>query len=510
MTNKERFSKLLEILNEGLIEKEQAISLTLLSLIAGKSIFLFGPPGTAKSLVARRVSKAFASDKFFDYLMNRFSTPEEIFGPLKLSELRKDRLERQIKGFLPDADFAFLDEIWKSSPAILNSLLTIINEKRFTNGSDVIKVPLKGLVAASNEFPQEGQGLEALYDRFVLRLVVPRIEKKSNFKLLLSSLGANENIEISDELKISEELLSKIIKDSKSIKIGSAILDVIVNIKNKITKYNNNIQKQDETEIELSDDIKIIDISERRWINIMGLLRVSAVANDRQNIELSDVLLLKHTLWEDESQIQAISQIIDEAISKKIAQVTNFDGYKNTLDSVAEVFKRQEYYDGVKTIDKEAYLKLNIDGEFYANLDGLNSGNLNPALMLKDGVLVPSQSIKYKFIKNENSQEITVYNYSSSTIPTRINYALNPRPPKKEELGDIIYALDELKNNIDNNLNRYKSEVENFFATNSNIFISKKENLIAIQNISSLVDELESLKIQTINLKKEMEKSYVE
>lgn len=143
MAYKERIKQILEKLNEGLLEKQEAVSMTLLCMIAGKSIFLYGPPGTAKSLVARRVACAFHSNKFFDYLMNRFSTPEEVFGPLKLSELRQDRLIRSTEGYLPSSDFAFLDEIWKSSPAILNALLTIINEKKFRMES-IVKSLLKG------------------------------------------------------------------------------------------------------------------------------------------------------------------------------------------------------------------------------------------------------------------------------------------------------------------------------------------------------------------------------
>lgn len=505
MTNKERFSKLLEILNEGLIEKEQAISLTLLSLIAGKSIFLFGPPGTAKSLVARRVSKAFASDKFFDYLMNRFSTPEEIFGPLKLSELRKDRLERQIKGFLPDADFAFLDEIWKSSPAILNSLLTIINEKRFTNGSDVIKVPLKGLVAASNEFPQEGQGLEALYDRFVLRLVVPRIEKKSNFKLLLSSLGANENINIPDELKIGDDLLAEILDASKSISISNEILSKIVEIKEKITEYNKELKNKEDPEFE---DEKPIDISERRWINVMNLLRVCAVANDRFDIRLCDLILFKYSLWDTQNQKKIIDEIVDEVLSKDFGDVENFSKYKDTISRVGDIFKKQEYYDGIEVIDGEAHLRLKMDGQFYASMQSLNSGALSPVLVLKKGTLTPNKKIQYQFLKTDLGQEINIYTKSKEVLTDKINYLINPRPPKKEELEEILSALVVLQDEINNRLNSYKNKVNDFFAISSNIFMSRNENLVLAKHISSSVDELESLKIQAKNLQKEIERGH--
>ena len=184
---KSRIEKIIKLLSEVLYEREEIVSLTLLSAIAGKPIFLYGPPGTAKSFIAKRVSSAFKDSKYFGYLMQRFSTPEDIFGPISLEELKNDKYIRKIDGYLPDADFAFLDEIWKSTPAILNTLLTIINERVFKNGSEEVKVPLKALISASNETPPEGQGLEALYDRFIVRLIVNNIKNRDNFEKILEN-----------------------------------------------------------------------------------------------------------------------------------------------------------------------------------------------------------------------------------------------------------------------------------------------------------------------------------
>ena len=114
----ERIYSLLKILNEGLCEREEITAVALLAAMAGQNIFLYGPPGTAKSFISRRLSKVFKTNVYFEHLMNRFSTPEEVFGPISISELKKDNYVRKIDGFLPTADFAFLDEIWKSGPEI--------------------------------------------------------------------------------------------------------------------------------------------------------------------------------------------------------------------------------------------------------------------------------------------------------------------------------------------------------------------------------------------------------
>jgi MoxR-like ATPase len=296
---KTRVTDLITVLSDGLYEREEIVAVSLLSVLSGQSIFLYGLPGTAKSLIARRLSTVYKDSTHFEYLMQRFSTPEDVFGPVSIQELKQDNYIRKTEGYLPTADFAFLDEIWKSSPAILNTLLTIINERIYRNGGKDEKVPLKALIAASNETPPPNQGLEALYDRFVMRIIVNPMEERENFEKLLDGDAVSADIEIPDGLQFSHDEYEQLTGEIVKVTISKEVFAIINSIRVSLEEFN-----KDNPEIE-------VYVSDRRWQKIALILKTSAFLCDRTEVIPVDALVLRHCLWTLEQNREPIEEMIE-------------------------------------------------------------------------------------------------------------------------------------------------------------------------------------------------------
>lgn len=331
----ERFKQLLGEMNRGIYEKETEISLSLLAALAGESIILLGPPGVAKSMVARQLKTAFRDAQSFEYLMSRFSTPDEIFGPVSIQKLKtSDTYERAMEGYLPTADVVFLDEIWKAGPAIQNTLLTVINEKIFRNGNREMHLPLKLLVAASNELPAKGEGLEALWDRFVIRIESRPIKLEKNFRAMLLDSHADflgptdftdstdfsgftgglghadfaDNADFSD-LKITSEEYAEWTEKICKIGVKEEVLDAISAIRKSLRAVN----------VDEAAERRNIYVSDRRWKNIVRLLRTSAFMQDREEVDICDLLPIYHCLWQEPEERDAIRNIVIRALFSPFA-----------------------------------------------------------------------------------------------------------------------------------------------------------------------------------------------
>lgn len=349
----ERFKQLLGEMNRGIYEKETEISLSLLAALAGESIILLGPPGVAKSMVARQLKTAFRDAQSFEYLMSRFSTPDEIFGPVSIQKLKtSDTYERAVEGYLPTADVVFLDEIWKAGPAIQNTLLTVINEKIFRNGNREMHLPLKLLVAASNELPAKGEGLEALWDRFVIRIESRPIKLEKNFRAMLLESHADfaDNADFSD-LKITAEEYAEWAEKICKIGVKGEVLDAISAIRKSLRAVN----------VDEAAERRNIYVSDRRWKNTVRLLRTSAFMQDREEVDICDLLPIYHCLWQEPEERDAIRNIVIRALFSPFA-----DKLVEMKNALAEDIK----YHRVRRNPEDG---RDYEGEIETLSDGLSS-----------------------------------------------------------------------------------------------------------------------------------------
>lgn len=313
MKNESQIKALLKGLSEGVYEKEHIMAMALLSAVAGESVFLLGPPGTAKSLTARRLKLAFKDARAFEYLMSRFSTPDELFGPVSISLLKnEDKYERVTDGFLPTATIVFLDEIWKASPSIQNTLLTALNERIFQNGRNTIQLPMKTLIAASNELPAEDEGLEALWDRFLVRLVSNCIQNETAFFKMVRQQSFVDPA-VDESCLITDEQYHAWQQEINEIGIPDEICSCITYIRKRF---------KEETK---KEEMKNMDfyISDRRWKKCFHLMQASAFLNGRESIDMTEIPILIHCLW---NKVESIPTIID-AVCKSLTC-----GIDNRLD----------------------------------------------------------------------------------------------------------------------------------------------------------------------------------
>jgi MoxR-like ATPase len=286
-------------LDHNLLERDVPVRLLLLGALAGEHVLLMGPPGTAKSELARRLHRVFAGARYFERLLTRFSVPEELFGPLSLKALEHDRYERLTDGFLPTAQVAFLDEVFKANSAILNALLTLLNEREFDNGSGRVQVPLISVVGATNEVPDD-EALHAFYDRFLLRVPVGPVGNASFAALLAlpADLGQAQP-RISDSMartpaqpitaRITEPLRTQLQQNAHAVALPDGVTALLVQARAWCAEH-------------------AVTVSDRRWRKVVGLLKVQAASRAQNAVDPWDLWLLPFALPATPEQGEPLAQ----------------------------------------------------------------------------------------------------------------------------------------------------------------------------------------------------------
>lgn len=309
-----RLSVAIEELSSGLIERDTEVRLLLLAALSQEHVLYLGPPGTAKSELGRRLSKL-CGGSYFERLLTRFSVPEELFGPLSMRALENDEYVRQVDGYLPTADVAFVDEIFKANSAILNTLLTILNERLFDNGSRRTRVPLLCLVGASNELP-ESEELDALYDRFLIRRQVGQVSPAGLMDMLTTRKGkwqANSlrhpGVSMSDSgdwedgdapLLTVEDFETTRQRAEEEVHVPAEVLNIVADLRQFL---------QDKCE-------PPVYVSDRRLVKSVALLQVAAFSSGRTYVTPKDCMLLQHVLWQKPEESEKIYEWLLQALTQ--------------------------------------------------------------------------------------------------------------------------------------------------------------------------------------------------
>lgn len=329
------FQKLIDIknaLNAKFYEREKEVEALLIALLARQHLLLIGPAGTAKSALSAELAKIVHGTNHFQWLLTRFSTPEELFGPLSLKELEQGVYKRNTTGKMPEAHLIFLDEIFKSNSAILNSLLTLINERLFYNNGSPVQTPVMTIVGSSNEYPEEGEGLEALFDRFLLRFEVDYIADDQNFMAMLKGAGQGQSMP-----SISLDELRQFQFFADMVDIPEDVYQTLATIRR-----------------ELRDEG--IRPSDRRFRQSLGLLQAKALIEQRQTVEVKDILILANALWENVEQKEMVLQIVKanaqdrvtselERIEAERAEILTYVKEKRSTDVGMEAIQKLKELD---------------------------------------------------------------------------------------------------------------------------------------------------------------------
>jgi len=293
----EQLNEVLAFIKNTFVGKDSIIDLLGICLIARENAFLLGPPGTAKSAIVRMLSSCIKEGKNFEYLLTRFTEPSEIFGPFDIRKLKEGDLVTNTEGMLPEASMVFLDEIFNANSAILNSLLTALNEKIFRRGKQLVKLPVLTFVGASNLLPEE-ETLEALLDRFLIRVKCENVDPEELEKVLIAGWKLDKRAN-AEKPQITPDLILEMQKEAKRVDlypIQKEYLNLIHSMRNAGVK-----------------------VSDRRAVKFQSLIAASAYLSGREQAVVSDLWVLKYT-WDTEEQIDILSGMVNTVIEKDLEE----------------------------------------------------------------------------------------------------------------------------------------------------------------------------------------------
>lgn len=286
-------------LESRFLGKEEIIRLLFISAVAGEHLVMVGPPGTAKSALLRAFAEVIEA-RYFDYLLTRFTEPNEIFGPVDIQAFRAGEYRRRTNGMLPEAEVVFLDEIFKANSAILNSLLTLLNARVFTHGNLTMRVPLISMYAASNEVPTD-DALSALFDRFLLRVRVDYLDSY-HFRGLLQKGIDLETTRMNPEAPT----LAPVVSAAELLEVQRHFGQLLEFNEDFLATFKGLVFQIRSEGVGLSD---------RRVVKLLKLFAASAVFDGRTEVNDADFFVLRH-VWNTPEQEEILQEVVGPVLDQ--------------------------------------------------------------------------------------------------------------------------------------------------------------------------------------------------
>lgn len=285
-------AEVLEPMKRAFVGKDEIIDLLGISLVGGENLFILGPPGTAKSALVHQLS-ARMEGRTFDYLLTRFTEPNELFGPFDIRKLRDGELQTNTEGMLPEASLVFLDELLNANSAILNSLLVALNERVFRRGKETRPLAALMFVGASNHLPED-DALNALFDRFLLRVHCANVPEERLTDVLTAGWKlAGTRVEKST---LHFDALRSVLPALHQVELAAV--------------------RQPFTELVRRIRHAGIPVSDRRAVRLQRVIAASALLSGRMEARLSDLWVVRH-IWDAEEQQEVLAGLVEQAIAKE-------------------------------------------------------------------------------------------------------------------------------------------------------------------------------------------------
>lgn len=318
LTIPERLNTLETTTNAIVLERIPECRCAINALLSGRHLCMIGAPGIAKSYLTRTLVSLIDDiydGEYFEWFVTKFSTPEELVGPHSLKSLENDEYVRNIDRKLPVAKLAFLDEIFKASSALLNTLLPILNERLFYNGAGPIDLPLSTMICASNETPESASELAALWDRLFFRVNTRRLQNPNNFDGMLRAATARFAVKAKNEKVISWDDITAAQEQVRQVTIPDDVYDAMADLWGSLSKAK-------------------IEPSDRRFVECLPVIQAEAYRAGRMTADINDMRLIAHGLWDHQKDQATVQRLVFELA--------------NPLDKVA-----MEIRDGVDKLSQE-------------------------------------------------------------------------------------------------------------------------------------------------------------